>query len=247
MRTTLSRLTLLCCLLTLLCSCDYSSNPIVKDSGDAAYDLYDLYVDEWGEGGIVAYKQGKKFLIVVSVDEAYLPWGPMGEVVYQGDSLLLTRQNSYLEYSNRQCAFGVYMLQTMRANGISRYPAQEWCDKKNHGGDVSSGSWRLPTKAEINVICGTKAGNVPLINNAIAKHCKYNSAATPLPLTDDKMYWTCIEDYSYYISIDGKKEDYDSRNRAVVISTSNTTYGNKDRWIKKTPHYVRAVKYVPVK
>lgn len=132
----------------------------------------------------------------------------------------------------------VTMLRSMRSRGIERYPAQAWCDKKNHGEEYPyGGSWRLPTFHEYTFIMGNKGARVSKINDALRE-----TGGTPLNTGD--YYWMCDEDYEGHVKIKDNETDYDRENRAVIGTPMRTTTTTKERWIKKNSHYVRAIKYI---
>lgn len=222
-----------------LLSCDKESDALIVNELDEEYQLYDYYVDENGNEGLVArifkgssvskYPKGYKYMIVLSLDESIEPWGPMGEVVMKKDSV------SKAEL--RQSTAGIMMLQSMCSRGIDRYPAQNWCFSKNRSKEISASSWRLPSYAELMEIFGTSGANVSRINQAIRD---YGGTI----LDDSRFYWTCMEDYEGYITVSGVESDYDQANRAILTSPHNSTSGNKDRWLKKNNYYVRAIKYI---
>lgn len=226
------------CLCILSCN-DVESDALIVDEMDEEYQLYDYYIDDNGNEGIVAYihkgsaisnyPKGYKYMIVLSLDESLHPWGPMGEILLKKDSVY----NSEL----KQSSAGIMMLQTMNSKGIERYPAQNWCFNKNKNRDISSSSWRLPTYYELLEIFGTSGKNVSYINKSI------NNYGGTL-LNDSHFYWTCIEDYEGYIKVSDLNLDYDQANRAILSSPSISTSGNKDRWLKKNNYYVRAIKYI---
>lgn len=222
-------------LLALFYSCSFESEGVFTDDTTEEYELYDYYVDSYGNEGIVAYihhssRLKRKHIIVISADESYQSWGPIGERVYKSDSV-----------SRSVCTaseFGLAVLQSMCSIGMERYPAQSWCYSKNQQEVYPrAGSWRLPSENEFKLtICGSKA---ELLNSAL-------KGIGGTPILTNQMYWTCTEDFDNYI-INGDTSDYDCKNRAVIISpTINTyfNYSNKERWLKKNKYYVRAIKYV---
>lgn len=218
----------------LLPSCSFESEGIFTDDTTEDYQLYDYYIDEYGNEGIVAYcyneqSSGRKYTIVISADETLLPWGPMGETIYKSDTISVRglRTNS----------FGIAIYQIMKSIGVEKFPAQAWCDIKNHDEDYPrAGSWHLPSFYEYQLIFGTKGSNVNMLNSALI-------SIGGIPFVDD-MYWTCSEDYDNYITITDIESDYDKANRAVIISPYLTTHGYKDLWLKKNNYLVRAIKYV---
>ena len=228
----LHRLLLAVSFLTVCSSCDHESESICVDDTTEPYQLYDYYVDQYGNEGIVVYKltSASKEQIVMSADEAVLPWGPTGEQVFAVDSVPSTML--------RNASYGIAMLQTMKSRGIDKYPAQAWCNQKDRGEKYPQGSsWHLPTYWELVIIFGDKGASVDKINKALT-----DIGGTPL--TSGSMYWSCTEDYEGYAKIRDVVSDYDSENRAVITSPARSTYSTKERWIKKNSHNVRAIKYV---
>ena len=213
---------------TMLIACDAEPDALFTDDTTETPVLYDYYIDEYGNEGVVVYNMDKtsKYAIVMSLDESLQSWGPMGEMVYGVDSIRSTLLSNH--------SYGVAMHQAMKARGINRYPAQAWCDQKNGGEKYArAGSWRLPSYYEWGLI--------------INRLSKINTAMTEMggtPLDDSHHYWVCDEDYVGRIKINGTTSDYDCENRAVVTSPTKSTYGNKDRWLKKNKYYVRAIKYI---
>lgn len=211
------------------CGCNTESSDVILDERDDDYVLYDYYVDSYGNEGIVADILKDRYIMVISADESYQSWGMMGKDIFSGDTA-----TSFI--NNRE--FGLLMLQTMKSIGIEKFPAMEWCDRKNEGDRyANAGSWRLPSKSEFHNMAGINSGKLKYINDALSE------IGAPL-ISEDKFYWTCVEDIEGYIKIDGMESDYDQANRAVVTSPDNFTYGVKDRWLKKNKYYVRAIKYI---
>ena len=219
----------------LFCSCSFESEGVFTDDTTEEYELYDYYVDSYGNEGIVAYihqstNSERKYIIVISADESYQSWGPMGEMVYKSDSV----SSSVC----RAVGFGVAVLQAMRSIGIDRYPAQSWCNSKNEQEEYPrAGSWRLSSFNEFGLIRGANGSRIESLNSAL-------KGIGGTPILTDRIYWTCTEDFDDYITIEGEDCDYDRENRAVITSPINTTYSNKERWLKKNRYYVRAIKYV---
>jgi len=221
-------------LILTLASCDDQSKGVFTDDTTEEYQLYDYYVDEYGNEGIVAYifkstLTESEYIIVVSATESYQSWGLMGETVYK-DSI--DKMHIY------RPTFGLSMLQSMKSAGIEHFPAQAWCDRMNGGEKYPrAGSWRLPTDYEFQDVFGAKGDKVTALNNALR-----NVGGTPV--STDNIYWTCVEDVDDYIHIADKVLDYDPANRAVPVSPKRSSFDNKDRWLKKNKYYVRAIKYV---
>ena len=109
-------------------SCSHESDEHVADETTEDYQLYDYYIDSYGNEGIVARivssnQSSRKYIIVLSADETYTYWGPMGELVYKYDTLQFSTLG--------KPSFGIAMLQSMKSLGVERFPAQAWCDQKN--------------------------------------------------------------------------------------------------------------------
>ena len=222
-------------LVFLFSSCDFEPDGVFTDDTTEKYELYDYYIDPYGNEGVIAYiydnkTSGKKYIIAISSDETYLPWGPMGEAIYKNDTI--TKSGLIAP------TFGVVMHQAMKSIGIERFPAQAWCDEKNCGEKLPrAGSWRLPSYQELRLIFGSNGRNISSLNLSLI-------GMGGKPLNNNNLYWTCVEDFDNYITIDGEKYDYDKENRAIISSPINSTFGYKDRWLKKNKYYVRAIKYV---
>jgi hypothetical protein len=216
-------------------SCSFESEGIFTDDTTEEYQLYDYYIDSYGNEGVVAYihnskNTGRKYVIVISSDESYHSWGPMGENVYKSDTISKLGIN--------QPSFGVAMHQAMKSIGIKRFPAQAWCDEKNSNEKYPrAGSWRLPSCQELQLVFGTKGEKVDVLNASL-------TGIGASPINKNNVYWTCVEDFEGYITIKGEQSDYDKENRAVISSPLNSTFSYKDRWLKKNKYYVRAIKYV---
>ena len=223
--------------INLLTCCTKSnwSDDCIIDGDYEAYTLNAPYIDEYGNEGVIAYiseKEGEiKYIIAISLDEGYESWGPMGEAVYKVDSINFdTISNYYFLY---QPAFGLMMMQSMKSIGIERFPAQNWCDKKNIGDPYpNASSWRLPTYYELRLVFSNKG-----LSNALTQ-------AGGDPLYNNYYYWTCVEDIENYMTFDNIVSDYDRENRAINMNPKGNAYVNKDYWLKKNKYHVRAIKYV---
>lgn len=217
-----------------LTSCLLKPDKVFIDELDKEYQLYDYYIDSYGNEGVVAAivsseETSEKAIIVLSFEEEFLPWGPMGEKVYK-DSIL---RSGLLEPY-----FGVAMLQIMKSSGISRYPAQAWCDEMNKNEKYPrGGSWRLPTVRELKWIFGENGQKVSELNSALSR-------TGGAPLEVNHKYWTCVEDFAGYLVLQDTITDFDQANRAIVTTPQMLFYTNKDRWLKKNRYYTRAIKYI---
>lgn len=225
-----------CFIIPFLWGC-IESDDILLDETTEEYQLYDYYVDEYGNEGIVAhieeYDDGLRSIIVLSADEAYLPWGPIGEIVFQATDSLKYPSSTY-----RNASFGVTMLNLMHANGIDKYPAMAWCDQKNKKGFPSCSSWRLPTRNELNDIWGwTIKKNIDKMNSAL-------SDIGGVSVNRENYYWTCAEDYEdYFHTVFDKNLEQvtDPLNNAIATQPESR---DKNCWLKKSYNHVRAIKYI---
>lgn len=211
-----------------------SDDVIINEVGEDCA-LYDRYIDQYGNEGIVAFVGGEDFwedcIIVVSLDEGYESWGPLDETVYKVDEISFdTITNYYILYYP---VFGLMMQQSMKSMGIERFPAQQWCDRKNQGDPYpNAASWRLPSYYEAQLIFSS-----PELNDALIK-------AGGTPIDNNHFYWTCAEDIEGYVNPVGVTPDYDQENRAILLTPLNTSFSDKDHWLKTNKHHVRAIKYV---
>ncbi|MBR1472645.1 MAG: hypothetical protein IJ602_00140 [Paludibacteraceae bacterium] len=213
----------------LVTSCGkWSHFDTANDFSEDIYSLYDTYTDEFGNEGIVVYKKDSgKTMLVLSADEVILPWGPTNEKVYLGDSI-----------AHYAIEYGVTMLQCMCARGIERFPAMDWCNRKNGEKLPYSGSWRLPTEAEWEIMLWYDGVNLPAINSALKRIGGDTIAG------NNALYWLCEEDYENYIKISMPNWDYNPYDRAVAETATLLFDLNKDHWIKSNSHRVRAMKHV---
>lgn len=220
----------LCALLVgnLVSSCYKEPDSIIIDETTEQYQLYDYYVDDAGNEGVVALVSKNEYIVVISADEGFAYWGPMGEVVYNKDSI---RQKE-LELID----FPLAMLQCMNARNVERFPAQYWCNKKNGDKFPYGGSWMLPSYSFLHGIFGYDGNNVSKLNNALL-------SIGGTPITDD-YYWTCCEDVQNSYTIGGQSYDYDQANRAWAVTPYNKTWSNKNHLIKKLKYRVRAMKII---
>lgn len=205
------------------------SDDLIIDEVDENCNLYDYYVDSYGNEGVIVckYENGdKKYIIALSADEGYEYWGPMDDYVYRVETV-----SNYSVLSTN--IFGLMMLQNMYAVGMDKYPAQKWCYDKNYGDPYPrAASWRLPSYTEMTIL-----PNINKLNEAL-------EAIGGTPIDTKELYWSCTEDHDGYLLVGIQNNDYDRANRAVPKSFNNTTLNNKDSWIKKNKYKVRAIKYV---
>ena len=208
-----------------------SDEYIVGDSDH--YSLYDTYTDDYGNMGVIVRIVTKtnhyKYIIAISADETEAAWGPMDKMVFKDG---IHGNDTVAENMN----FSLGMLQLMKLEGIERFPAQQWCDAKNNDElNPNAESWTLPSYKIMDDILSTT--NLILLNRKLN-----NIGGTPIDSYGT--YWTCAEDYDGYISIAGTESDYDAANRATLIKPLGGTFDNKEQWMKKNKHKVRAIKYV---
>lgn len=216
--------------LLTLTSCDFEYEGVFTDDTTEAYLLYDYYVDEYGNEGIIARINKSKYIIAISADETTAAWGPMGETVFKADTI---------EYFTlKDNSFSIGMHQIMHSAGIKKFPAQAWCDAKNgKEAHPRAGSWHLPSWEEYKAIFGTSGRYVSDLNKALI-------GIGGTPLSTDELYWTCTEDHEGYMTINGEGDDYDPDNRVVILTPMMQSTNLKDRWLKKNNYKVRAIKYV---
>lgn len=215
------------------------SDEIILDETTEEYQLYDYYVDENGNEGIVVHIKNNEHsgcIIVLSADETYLPWGPINEVVYQRTDSL-----KWSYYSYEKASFGVAMLNLTKYKGIEKYPAMAWCDHKNKKVLPSCSSWRLPTRDELIEIWGwTHKTDLDKINAALTD-------IGGITINSENNYWTCAEDYEDYIHpvFDKNLEHVaDPLNNAIATQPYSR---DKICKLKKNYNYVRAIKYIYIK
>ena len=116
-------------LLFAFISCKVESDDLILGDAQANYKLYEPYIDEYGNKGVIAcitrYVESGELaeVIVLSADETEERWGPMDELVYQAE----IEDNKIFKSQT----YGLGVLQSMKAMGINRFPAQKWCDAKN--------------------------------------------------------------------------------------------------------------------
>ena len=215
-------------------ACNHETEDFVFDESTENYQMYDYYIDKYGNEGIVVYSgyYGEGYLLmVISADESYQSWGPMGMDLYPYDTIT----KNYIN----EPYFGIAMLQSMKSIGINAFHAQAWCDSKNKGDQHPyGGSWHLPTYRDIELCLKTES-RINWINQALM-----DIGATPISV--DSMYWTCVEDFPNYVVLnsDTNGVNFDPSNRAVATTPTLRFYVDRDRWLKQNKHHVRAIKYV---
>jgi hypothetical protein len=218
----------LCCV-----SCDESDPYFDLQNGDDLQ-LFDYYIDEYGNEGVVMYVinaskwyHTASYKIVISLDEGYDSWGPMDHLLYKCDSI--RSSDVILE------DYGVAMHQLMHHIGIEKFPAQAWCHKKNMNEKHQwAGSWRLPTISEWKYVNNYLTG----LNTALKKY-------GGTPLNKNQMYWTCQEDYDQVLEINGEvNQTYDPMNKAIALTPTYKVIVGNNKWLKSNKYNVRAIKYI---
>lgn len=215
--------------ITLVCmGCDGDVVTIWDETNGKDYKIYDTYEDADGNRGVIVFakkENDSKTLIVLSADEAVLPWGKASQAVYVPDSAGQTISMRY----------GLLMLYKMCADGMDNYPAQAWCYAKNNGRSPYTGCWRLPSMMEWTRMDGL---NIKKLNEALSR-----IGGTPISLQD--YYWTCHEDYpGLPIWDDEENVDCDPAKRALCPTIQMLMEIDKSKWQKSQPYRVRAIKYI---
>ena len=215
--------TLCLSILFCLCGCDESDKVIVDETQGVEYEIGDLYIDKYGNKGYICRKdKGSSYesIMVVSADEGFTSWGPLNLRVAPYDTLKSYSMSTFFEY------FGIAMLHCAKTLGIENFPAQKWCDDKNHGYKYPSGtSWHLPTPSEIECF-----SSISGIDSLLGLNNKY--------------YWSCVEDITGCDGFIIPNENYLPKDRALPVNLEGETFRNKDLWVKRNKYYVRAVKYI---
>lgn len=216
-----------------------SSGDGISDNVDPGmYGLYDCYVDDYGNRGIVAdlwleENSSLNYIIVLSLDECVAEWGPEDEAVFP------IYDNFNMEYVDG-VNFGLDMNQIVFSSGQGRFPAFDWCLAMNKGNAVHSSSWVLPTKSEYSSIFGN---DISRLNKALT-----DAGGSPIAVTEDMdaMYWTATEDIDDYFHFadESIQSDYDQKKRAIPIIYPGLFPTDKSRWEKHNRYRVRAIKYI---
>lgn len=210
-------------LTVLLSSCQADNIADVTDGKE--YELYDYYVDEHGNGGIVIVAYNKrsfgrtlKYTIVMSLDEADLSWGRMGETLSAPDT-----SYSYDGYC-------LLMNQRAHFKGIENYPAFEWCYRKNRSRKLPNiNSWILPNQKEYRTTyTNVLSTSYELINQHIVKY-------GGTPLDPDKPYWLA-EENRFPDMVERRKD-----NANYFFISEGVQYADT---AKNSVLGVRAVKYI---
>lgn len=228
-------ITILLFCVTILVSCSFESDDLILDeTAGHNFNLYDQYEDGYGNLGVVVYVSKKtssisnKYIIVISADESKQKWSETNSAVVRADSIGLTEIHDH--------QFGIGVLQLMQSTGIEEFPAQNWCNLKNHT-DVYAGSWHLPTHYELKTLLLNKVDDVNYTLQKIGGDL----------IDENALYWTCVEDYpgcDILSSTSENKTTYSPENRAIPITPKYKTHPDKDRWLKTNEYRVRAIKFV---
>lgn len=232
-----------------LSSCTKRNMTGVSDNDTKVYNLYDYYEDAYGNKGIVGYIHDEededgdllRFTIVLSLDETVTTWGPMGTTVFDVNS------NYFNEDYTRGCYFGLDMNQKVRNIGAERFPAFDWCFRKNGSETaIHSSSWILPTYAELGWIFSYGAGqNLEKFNKHIAQ---YGGTVIDSSTAIENCYWSCVEDikdvFRFADDQIQNESDYDPSRRAIPMTINSRFYIDKLLWHKNKEYHVRAIKYI---
>ena len=208
-----------------LCCCEEESDKVIVDETHGVeYEVGDLYIDKYGNTGYICNKKSVssyESIMIVSADEGFTSWGPLDLKVAPNDTLYKPYSMSiFSDY------YGIAVLHLAKTLGIEKFPAQKWCDDKNQGDKYTSGtSWHLPTPNEIECF------------NSI-------SGIDSLLRSNNKYYWSCIEDIKGCDGLIIPDETYLPKDRAVPVNLEGETFKNKDLWVKRNKYYVRAVTYI---
>lgn len=214
----------------LYSSCTYMNpSELIRNEDDIH--LYDYYVDEFGNEGIVTYiSHDSTDVMIVSADEGYMSWGPV-------DCQLLEREQYIIGQE-----LSMIMLQKAIFFNINRFPAFKWCNDKNSGGLLNVASWMLPSEWEMKYMMWGPQCDLASLNEALI-----NIGGTPIDANE--LYWTATEDKARLISDHYKKygADFSPEMRAVCMNPLGDSREKMIYWIKSNKHRVRAVKYIRLK
>lgn len=218
------------------CGMEYGAEG-VPDNVKEEYALFDSYVDEYGNKGIVgdiynAPDGSLGYIIILSADETEDQWGPTDEAVFRSG------ENFNKEYL-LGCLFGLEMNQMVEQLGADRFPAFRWCHEKNGDGrPIHSSSWILPAYSELAWIFGN---GIERLNEAL-------DGIGGEPISQDGYYWSAVEDIrdAFHFS-DGTLPgnfDFDQARRAVPMTADRMFPVDKIYWSKVYSYRVRAIKYI---
>lgn len=224
-----SIISILCLSSTIACSDDDDMMVIISNDEDLR--LYDYYIDEYGNEGVVAYineSYSQNVAFVISADEVVCEWGPCGLLVFDKDK-------ESIEDNIEQPRFSLVMSQYVTLLGQERFPAFDWCLQKNGDSRLDASSWVLPSEHEFETMLNEV--DMDELNQALQN-------IGGLPLTQSA-YWTATEDLEGIIVFPDTETIYDPENWAISITTSGRFFSNKHIWWNKNrPLGVRAIKYI---
>ena len=231
-------------LLTVVVSCKKHGKEGISDNDKNDYELYDYYIDQYGNEGIVAAQvdyQGEesfyKYTLVLSLDETVATWGPMGVTVFHVNDYF----NEDYPYGP---FFGLEMNRMVESKGSEGFPAFDWCHKKNHGEKyLHSSSWLLPTANELYKIFRDGEA-IDELNQHITE---YGGTPIPTEIKRSNCYWSCVEDTENVLMFDDDVQancDFDPARRAIAPTTDGRYYTDKTLWHKNNEYRVRAIKYI---
>ncbi len=226
-----------CIAAAVSCKTLYGDETVPGSVDPGKYALYDHYVDEYGNEGIVASVNLSpdgiaNFIIVVSADETETSWGPVDRAVWYVSEYF---NKGYIDGHD----FGLDMNQLVEESGVGQFPAFEWCQSKNRDGrPVHSGSWILPTYTELKYVFGR--GLEPL-NAAL-------ESIGGTPVSDDGYYWSAVEDiddaFHFADETLSANFDFDQKRRAIPMTSDCLFSTHKQFWNKAYEYRVRAIKYI---
>lgn len=200
----------------ILISCEGAGVADITDGIE--YELYDYYIDENGEEGIVVSSGSNKgkYILIMSLDESECIWSKTGISVANNDTLI--------RYYNERALF---LNQRATYLGLENFPAFKWCIDKNHSKKYPDiNSWILPSLYHQSRHITTITNKYKLIN----KHIK-NYGGTPLD--SEALYWLADEPSMTYTSRPVDTE------HSLAFSMSTFWTISKEKKCK-----VRAFKYI---
>ena len=201
----------------ILVSCEGAG--IADVTNGKEYDLYDYYVDENGEEGIVVLGSSKnKYILVMSLDESECIWSKTGVSVANGDTLIRYYDERALLLNQRATHLG-----------LEKFPALKWCIDKNHGKNYPDiNSWILPSLYHRSKrITSRIQYNYELINQHIESY-------RGIPLSQEAYYWLADEPSMIYTSSPVSDTEH-----SLAFTMSGDYIVSKERTCK-----VRAFKYI---
>lgn len=210
-------------LLFFICSCSYlGPEELIRNEDDIQ--LYDYYIDDNGNEGVVVYKT-EQDILVISIDEGLVSWGP-GDLSIMPHGL----------HSGGKCSMKT--MQNAIFYGIDRFPAFKWCNAKNPDGQLNVTSWMLPCANEMRYLFYQV--DISYLNKVLMK-------IGGTPISPGELYWTASEDTYYFDQYDDYGNNYIPEMRAVCMTPELDSDYKIIYWIKSQKHRVRAVKYIKYK